>query len=71
MHHTDFDTLFSLGEKFLASTPEHDEIFYVWGHSYEFDADDSWGRFEEFLRMMSGKSDILYLTNREALLAQS
>ncbi len=44
------------------------KIFYVWGHSYEFDIYNTWDKFEEFLKMMSGKSDIAYLTNKEALL---
>ena len=43
-------------------------IFYVWGHAYEFDIHDTWDRFEEFLKMMSGRSDITYATNKEALL---
>ena len=67
-HHADMDKLFTLGEKFLSLTPTEDAIFYVWGHAYEFDIHDSWSRFEEFLQMMSAKSDIIYATNKEALL---
>ena len=67
-HHEEWDKLFELGEKFLSLDTYEKKIFYVWGHSYEFDIHDTWDRFEEFLKMMSGKSDISYLTNREALL---
>ena len=60
--------LFELGEKFLALQPDKKQIFYVWGHAYEFDIHNSRDRFEEFLNVMSGKADIAYLTNKEALL---
>ena len=36
--------------------------------NYEFDIHNTWDRFEEFLRMMAGRADIEYLTNKEALL---
>ena len=68
VHHGRWDELFRLGEEFLASKADEKQIFYVWGHSYEFDIADTWGRFEEFLAMMAGQSDIAYLTNSEALL---
>ena len=67
-HHKEMDKLFELGEQFLHLKPEKKQIFYVWGHSYEFDIHNSWDRMEEFLRMMSGHDDICYCTNREALL---
>lgn len=65
-HHTEWDKLFELGDKFLSLEPSEDAIFYVWGHAYEFDIANTWDKFEEFCRMMSGKSDIYYGTNREA-----
>ena len=67
-HHAEMDKLFELGEQFLQLKPEKKQIFYVWGHAYEFDIHNTWDRMEEFLRMMSGQSDICYCTNREALL---
>lgn len=67
-HHGEWDKLFELGEQFLSLKTDEKKIFYVWGHSYEFDIHNTWDRFEEFLKMMSGKSDIAYLTNKEALL---
>ena len=67
VYHIDTDEMFALGEKFLALNPDEPALFYVWGHSYEFDAWDFWARFEDFCRMMSGKEDIFYGTNREVL----
>ena len=40
-------------------------LFYVWGHSYEFDDDDSWALIEEFCQRMGGRDDIWYATNIE------
>ncbi len=68
IHHYHFDELLELGEKFLSLNTDAPSLFYVWGHSYEFDCKGTWERFEEFLSMMSGKSDIFYGTNREVLL---
>ena len=67
-HHGEFDKLFELGEKFLALPKECDAVFYVWGHAYEFDIHNDWDKFEQFLSMMSGRSDIFYGTNKEVLL---
>lgn len=67
-HHGEWDKLFELGEEFLSLKTDSKKVFYVWGHAYEFDIHDTWDRFEEFLKLMSGKSDILYATNKEALL---
>ena len=59
------DCLFELGEKFLSLDTEEDAVFYIWGHSYEFDHKDGWGNFEKFCKMISGKDDIAYVTNKE------
>lgn len=66
--HLRMDEMFALGEQFLAMEPETPQLFYVWGHSYELDAGNTWNRFEEFCRMMSGHPDVFYGTNREVLL---
>ena len=63
--------MFELGEKFLSLKADKPQIFYIWGHSYEFDIfPERWELFEEFLKMMSGKDDIFYGTNKEILLAK-
>lgn len=53
-------------ESFL-NPPEYRSLilFYVWGHSYEFDRDDSWDRFERFARNVSGRADVWYAANIE------
>lgn len=68
-HHRQWDEMLELGERFLSLEADEKKVFYVWGHAYEFDIHNSWDRFEEFLKMMSGRQDILYLTNKEALLS--
>ena len=68
VHHTEWDKVFELGERFLSLDADRPQIFYIWGHSYEFDIDDSWDRFERFCKMISGKDDIFYGTNSEVLL---
>jgi len=67
-HHTEWDELFRLGEEFLRLQTDEPRVYYVWGHAYEFDIGNTWDRFEEFLRLMAGREDIAYLTNRQALL---
>ena len=64
----ELDKIFELGKQFLELKAEEPKIFCIWGHTYEFDAKDTWGRMEEFLEMMSGREDISYLTNKDALL---
>lgn len=64
-HHNHLDELFALGEKFLADESDEPKLLYVWGHAYELDAHDDWARFEQFCRMISGRSDVFYGTNRE------
>lgn len=62
---TEYDKLFSLAEEFIALEPETPKLFYIWGHSYSFDVDNSWDKIEEFCKLISGKDDIFYGTNRE------
>lgn len=40
-------------------------LFYIWGHSFEFDRDENWDRMEEICSSMSGKADTWYATNIE------
>ncbi|MGN0620567.1 MAG: polysaccharide deacetylase family protein [Porcipelethomonas sp.] len=66
-HHDD-EQLFELAEKFLKLRPDTPKIFYVWGHSYEFDGKRNWDKFERFCDLIAGKDDIFYGTNEEVLL---
>lgn len=67
-HHEEWDELFSLGRKFLDLKTEKKQIFFVWGHAYEFDIHNTWDKMEEFCKLISGRDDIFYGTNREVLL---
>ena len=40
-------------------------LFYLWGHSYEFDRDDSWDRLKAICETLGGKDDIWCATNIE------
>lgn len=68
VHHDDFDELFRLGREFVDLKPASPKLFYVWGHSFEFDIFDEWDKMEEFLKLISGKEDIFYGTNKEVLI---
>ena len=63
------EKLFALAEEFLALKTDEPKVFYIWGHTYELDAEDgAWERFERFCKLISGKADIFYGTNREVFL---
>ena len=59
--------LLDLARQFAAAKPDHPQLFYLWGHSYEFDQFDNWELIEEFCRIVSGREDIFYGTNAEVL----
>ncbi len=44
---------------------QHPRLFYMWGHSYEFDNNNNWGHFIELCEILSGKNDTWYATNIE------
>ena len=62
--------LFELAEEFINAEYDDLKIFYIWGHSYEFEDDNNWDRIEKLCRLISGKDDILYGTNSEVFLLQ-
>ena len=70
-HHGEWDKLFALGEQFISLQPDKPQIYYIWGHAYEFDIHGDWERFEQFCQLISGKSDIFYGTNRQVLLNEA
>ena len=63
------EKMFELAEKFVDLKSDKPQLFYIWGHSYEMDAElITWERFEEFCKFISNRSDIFYGTNKETLL---
>lgn len=64
-HHNDPE-LMTLARKFREETPYGQPwLFYLWGHSYEFEQYDNWQVIEDFAAYLSGRSDIWYATNME------
>lgn len=61
----------NLVDKFLAINDQnwcwanYPKMFYLWGHSYEFDNDGNWNILEEFCQKIGGHEDIWYATNME------
>ncbi len=64
-HHNN-PRLMELAEKFVsAPTSNKPQLFYLWGHSYEFEGNDNWEVIERFAEYMGGREDIWYATNIE------
>lgn len=66
-HHKD-PRLMELAEQFLENQRNpHGKpmLFYLWGHSYEFEADDNWQIIEEFADYLGGRDEIWYAANIE------
>ena len=40
-------------------------LFYIWGHSFEFDRNNNWEHIEKITDKLSGKDDTWYATNIE------
>lgn len=53
-------------EKFL-DTPGQKRmlLFYIWGHSFEFERADNWNLIEELCGMVSKQKDVWYVTNKD------
>ena len=59
------DKFVSLKEENTRSANRFPRLFYLWGHSYEFDDRDNWNVIEDFCEAISGKDDTWYATNME------
>ncbi len=69
-HHTD-KQLMELARRFTDTSPTDERkaresyLFYVWGHSYEFDDNNNWHVITDLLDAVAGRSDVWYATNGE------
>lgn len=64
-HHND-SKIFELIEEFLNNESKRFPLlFYVWGHSYEFDDKNNWDQLENVLEKVANKDDVWYATNIE------
>lgn len=67
-HHND-ELLTSLAQSFVSANPNNEVkrkdplMFYVWGHSYEFDDNNNWHVIERFADTVANRSDVWYATN--------
>ncbi len=64
-HHNN-PRLMELAEKFLKGDQfGRPYLFYLWGHSYEFDTNDNWSVIENFAEYVGNRDDVWYATNIE------
>ena len=70
-HHNN-PRLMELAETFLAEDVSKvyyphrkPKLFYLWGHSYEFNDNDNWNVIEDFAKCIGGHEDVWYATNLE------
>lgn len=62
-HHAD-PMLPELCNRFLSDTPaRRPYLLYIWGHSYEFERDDSWAAIENTAATLGGHANVYYATN--------
>ncbi len=61
--------LLYLAQKFIDAEPTEDMLFYVWGHGYELDLNNSWDTFEQLIKMITEAAaeddSIVLVTNSE------
>lgn len=66
-HHND-TRLMELAQQFLEGPSFFPMLFYVWGHAYEFDADDNWAVMEKLASFLARHKDrIWFATNGEII----
>lgn len=71
--HHDNEKIFELIDEFLKIdisenmyiASRRSRLFYLWGHSFEFDSKNNWEHGEQVFKKLSGHSDIWYATNIE------
>ena len=72
--HHDNPALMEYADQFLSLQPDAPNayfatriprLFYLWGHSYEFQNHHNWDRLDAICEKLGGKDDIWYATNIE------
>lgn len=64
-HHNDPE-LMNLAKRFVEDQSIwNPDLFYLWGHSYEFEANNNWNVIETFLDYVGNREEIWYATNIE------
>lgn len=65
--HHNAENLMELAKRFVENKNPwmNAEMFYLWGHAYEFDDNNNWNVIEEFAEYIGGHDHIWYATNIE------
>ncbi len=68
VHMREYTKMTNLAKEFLELKTDTHKLFFIWGHTYEFDmCAFDYDRFDEFCKMIANKDDIFYGTNSEVL----
>jgi hypothetical protein len=59
------DSFLSTKEENFRTANRHPRLFYVWGHSYEFNNNNNWEQIEGICEKLAGQDDTWYATNIE------
>ena len=51
--------------KSRTETELYPRLFYLWGHSYEFERNKNWELLDDICKKLAGRDDIWYATNIE------
>ena len=65
--HHNAPELMQLADKFL-NEPfryNHPRLFYLWGHTYEFEANNNWEVIEKFAETVGNRDDVWYANNMQ------
>lgn len=64
-HHNN-PNLMQLAQQFVSYVASKEPgLFYLWGHSYEFEQNNNWHVIEDFCEFMGNREEIWYATNIE------
>lgn len=55
----------AINEDNIRWSGKYPRLFYLWGHTFEFDNDNNWNVLEDFCQAIGGKDDTWYATNIE------
>ena len=64
--HGETEARMELAKRFVELETDTPQIYYIWGHSFEFDVcEKAWEDFERLCEFLSGRDDVIYGTNDE------
>lgn len=64
--HREIEERMQLAKRFVEIETDKPQLYYIWGHSYEFDVSEkAWEDFERLCEFLSNRDDVFYGTNDE------